>query len=771
MSRYNVVWDRPSKDASGVMPVGNGDIAAGVYAIENGDLYLLLAKNDAFTYAGDLYKTGRVRVSLEPNPFKSGSSFRQTLELSTGSIRIEADGVTLRVWADAHRPVFHVEINAPRSIAVTAQPEFWERFDTCVYNVMNPPGAAGDTPAAAKATQDVRLERKGRLLWYYSVGDHSVFPDDLQYYGVGHMAGKFPDPYRFNTFGHLLESPALQLRDGVLRGAGKYFDLQIHALAMQTPQADTWIDAIERQAAHPIDTARDWEKHRAWWAAFWARSWIVASDRTAPAGSREKFSGEPSPKGLREEPDGAALVAQSYNVFRFLMAGQSRGRMQAKFNGGLFTQQLRVPVANKSKRSGVLLPLGGDRLTHEDDRLWGRRFTYQNQRLLYWPLLASGDFDLMKPFFDYYWNLLPMRQAITKAWFGHDGAYFRENIEPTGGERDCGKDGRPPRNKPGEPAAYYHDYYFTSGLETLAMMSDYANYTGDTAFRDHVLVPFAREVLLFFDRHYARGADGKLRLDPAQVLETWWRAVNPAPDIAGLRFCLDELLAMKAGNADDQARWRKFRAEIPEVPQHVIGGRPALAPAEKWELRKNAENGELYPVFPFRCFGLGLGSEDTVAWTMQHRSLKDAFGCGCWTQDQIHWAYAGEAAEAAKGLVRRFRTASTMSRFPLYGKEGPDSCPDFDHFGAGAVALQRMLVQEAGTPPSLGSSGAAGKILLLPAWPADWDVDFKLHLTRGAVLSGTVKDGTLTAWDIQPSSRRSDVIVGQPQPAKPPTVP
>ena len=34
-------------------------------------------------------------------------------------------------------------------------------------------------------------------------------------------------------------------------------------------------------------------------------------------------------------------------------------------------------------------------------------------------------------------------------------------------------------------------------------------------------------------------------------------------------------------------------------------------------------------------------------------------------------------------------------------------------------ALQRMLVQEAG-----------GKILLLPAWPADWDADFKLHLTQ-----------------------------------------
>ena len=135
MSRYNVVWNSPSKDATGVMPIGNGDIAAGVYAIEDGDLYLLLAKNDAYTYQGDIFKTGRVRISLDPNPFQPGKPFRQTLDLATGSIRIEADGVTLRIWADANRPVYHVEIDSPREIAVTARPEFWKRFDHCSFNV------------------------------------------------------------------------------------------------------------------------------------------------------------------------------------------------------------------------------------------------------------------------------------------------------------------------------------------------------------------------------------------------------------------------------------------------------------------------------------------------------------------------------------------------------------------------------------------------------------------------------------------------------------
>lgn len=402
-------------------------------------------------------------------------------------------------------------------------------------------------------------------------------------------------------------------------------------------------------------------------------------------------------------------------------------------------------------RSGMVQQADSSWITNEDDRLWGRRFTYQNQRLLYWPLLASGDFDLMKPFFSYYSDLLEMRKAITKSWFGHDGAYYRENIEPTGAEQDCDNGGRPPKTKPGEKyVGWYHDYYFTSGLETLAMMIDNVNYTGDPVFLNNVLVPFAREILLFFDKHYTRTSDGKLRLEPAQVLETWWVAINPAPDVAGLRFCLDQLLAMKAGTADDQARWSKFRGEIPEVYLQTIDGRKAIAPAEKWEKKQNAENGELYPVFPFRCFGVALGTGDIVSWTMKYRSLKDAFGCGCWTQDQIHWACAGNATEAADGLVRRARIASPMVRFPLFGREGPDSCPDLDQFGSGATALQRMLIQE-----------APGKILVLPAWPKGWDVNFKLHAMQNTTVSGVVKDGKIISLKVTPESRLKDVSAGE----------
>ncbi len=738
------------------MPLGNGDLGAGVYAIKDGDLFLLLSKSDALNYNGDLFKTGRVRVSLQPNPFVNGRPFRQTLDLSTGSILIAAGDTSLRIWADANHPVYHVQIQSAQDLQVTVSSDPWPRFDTCAYNVNDYLYRRSGPKAGQVPTQDVQLERDGKLLWYYGVGDRSVFADDLDFYGVSEMAAQIPDPYRFNTFGNLVEADGLRPVGGKLVGSGHKFDVRIYSLTRQAPSAQTWIESIQQLAAQPHDWQKDWTEHCSWWGKFWNRSWIRTSDHTVPKVDREKLQGEASPNGQREEPDGAALVAQSYNVFRFLMACQGQGRLPAKFNGGLFSQQMFTATDDPYRRSGGKTKVEGGWLTHEDDRLWGRRFTYQNERLLYWPLLCSGDYELMKPFFAYYFDRLPMRRAITQVQFGHAGVYFRENLEPTGGERDCGIDGRPGRNVPGRTARYYHDYYYTNGLETTAMLLDYVAATESPQVRDQLLVPFAREVLLFFQEHYARGADGKLRIDPGQVLETWWRAINPAPDIAGLRFCLDGLIAQNVGTVEDQRRWREFRATIPEIPMREIAGRLAIAPAESWSEQHNSENGELYPVFPFRCYGFALGTSTIADWTIRHRTCVNVMNFTCWNQDQIHWALAGQAQEAAQGLVRRFRSATAECRFPLYGSNVGDGCPDFDHFGAGAIAVQRMLVQEAGD-----------KIFLLPAWPAQWDADFKLRLSHQTILTGTVKDGRLTSWDIQPSTRRKNVVVVAPQPVAP----
>jgi hypothetical protein len=51
------------------------------------------------------------------------------------------------------------------------------------------------------------------------------------------------------------------------------------------------------------------------------------------------------------------------------------------------------------------------------------------------------------------------------------------------------------------------------------------------------------------------------------------------------------------------------------------------------------------------------------------------------------------------------------------------------------------------------------KLFLLPAWPADWNVDFKLHAPHQTTVEATVRDGRLVALKVTPASRRADLVV------------
>ena len=46
---YNVIWDSPSKDYNGSMPIGNGDLAANVWVEPSGDLVFYVSKSDSWT--------------------------------------------------------------------------------------------------------------------------------------------------------------------------------------------------------------------------------------------------------------------------------------------------------------------------------------------------------------------------------------------------------------------------------------------------------------------------------------------------------------------------------------------------------------------------------------------------------------------------------------------------------------------------------------------------------------------------------------------------
>jgi len=362
-------------------------------------------------------------------------------------------------------------------------------------------------------------------------------------------------------------------------------------------------------------------------------------------------------------------------------------------------------------------------------------------------MTAAGDFDLMQPFFRMYADLLPLGRRRTKLYFGHDGVYFPECIyfwgavfTETWGDKNLAE--MPERIQ----ASGWHKYEWVSGLEMSVMMLDYYLYTQDREFLEGTALPFAESVLTFFEQHYKTGPDGKLRLFPSQSLETWWDCTNPMPEVAGLHDVTRRLLALPAGMATPEQTdlARRLAAKLPPVPTREVGGRLMLAPAERFEKKQNVENPELYAVYPFRLYGLGKPDMGLAVAALERRLDRGHFG---WRQDDLFMALLGLTEQAKRGLVERASHWDNNFRFPAFWGPNYDWTPDQDHGGVLTKTLQTMLLQCDGKD-----------IRLLPAWPADWEADFRLHAPYNTVVEGRVRDGRVVDLRVTPPGREADII-------------
>ncbi|TDW96925.1 DUF5703 domain-containing protein [Dinghuibacter silviterrae] len=453
---------------------------------------------------------------------------------------------------------------------------------------------------------------------------------------------------------------------------------------------------VKRVDAVPEEQA--WAAHLAWWKAFWNRSWIR----------------------VRGGLDGEA-VTQGYVLQRFVTACAGRGTYPIKFNGSIFTVEDPAGKGNP------------------DFRAWGGQYWFQNTRPMYWPLLESGDFDMMRPLFGMYRHMLAANAAQVTQYYHHGGAYFQETAPFWGGLSYAGPDAE----------ALWTRHYFTPILELSMMMLDYYAYTGDKAFARDTLIPIARAGLEFFSKHFGRDSAGKLLLDPDNSIEMFWKAHDPAPDLAGLHAVLQKMLDLPAGLATDADRtaWQRLYAQLPELPVGVKDGQPVLLPYTGPQTVKghNLENPELYAVYPFRLFGLNRPNLDLALHTFAARRFTEP---GCWVQDPIQAAMLGLADVARYYVAYNLTRKDPFLAFPAFWATGHDYKPDEDNGGNGENGLQQMVLQSDGQ-----------KILLLPAWPADWDADFKLHAPGNTTVEGTIEAGHLTNLVVTPASRRADVVV------------
>jgi hypothetical protein len=258
--------------------------------------------------------------------------------------------------------------------------------------------------------------------------------------------------------------------------------------------------------------------------------------------------------------------------------------------------------------------------------------------------------------------------------------------------------------------------------------------------------PLIESCVRFFDEHYRylaklRGrkeldGDGKLILYPGSACETYKMANNASSTIAALKTVLRSL-----GNDS----LLKF---IPEIPLRIVNGKTMISPAKTWERVNNTETPQLYPVFPWRMYGVGKDSlhiaRNTYSYDTDALKFRSHVG---WKQDNIFAACLGLTDEAKR--LNSLKLADGPYRFPAFWGPGFDWSPDHNWGGSGMIGLQEMLLQTTDD----------GKIILFPAWPREWNVHFKLHAPQNTTVEAELKDGKITIIKVIPELRTKDIVL------------
>ncbi len=455
---HDVSWNSPSENHHGSMPLGNGDIGLNVWMEPSGDLCFYIGKTDSWGDDSRLLKVGKVRIKFTPSPVSADGDFSQTLKLKTGEIFISSAAgkskTGIRIWVDANNPVIGVAVDSNIPLKAEAAIELW-RTEHCLL----PPQVSDiyrncpDKDKMQFAEPDTLIENLEDGIGWYHHNEKSDGPAmTMEYQGIAD-APSFNDPILHRTFGAVIKAGnATRLDERTLETAiSEKQNICIYVLTEHPSSPALWLNSMLKtiREIEKQDYDLRWQAHTKWWNDFWNRShiYISADDE--------------------QDAKAVAAVSRAYNLQRFINACGGRGRYPIKFNGSIFT----VPPADA--------PLDADY------RRWGGGYWWQNTRLPYIGMCASGDYDLMQSLFRMYFeDILPVCLHRTRKYFGHDGAYFPECMYHWGAVFSETYGWEAPFELREDPlqTSGWHKWEWVAGLELTFMMQDYYDHTKDEKF-------------------------------------------------------------------------------------------------------------------------------------------------------------------------------------------------------------------------------------------------------------------------------------------------
>ncbi|WP_308991002.1 DUF5703 domain-containing protein [Mariniflexile litorale] len=741
LENYNQIWTIQSKNSSESMPLGGGDIGVNVW-VEQGDLYFYFSRSGTFDEHNTLLKLGRVKVQLEPNPFKDNEGFRQELKLKDGYVSVSQNNTKIKLWVDVFSPVIHLDAVSDVPVNMKASYESWRYKNRDVKGKANNANSYKWAPQGDIITyQDSISFENNAVKFYHKNRENTVFDVVVEQQKMESVKDQMMNPIKNLTFGGIMKGKNMMpagTYEGVYQDTDfKGFSLKSvkpskkHQLALflhtkQNENINLWNDGLQDLVSSYKSKEKKAEKNTTtWWNNFWNRSFIYIK------------------KNNVTEKDSVYQIGQNYQLFRYMLGCNAYGKYPTKFNGGLFTYD---PVYVKSD-----LPFT------PDFRNWGGgTMTQQNQRLVYFPMLKSGDFDMMDSQLDYYLSLQKNAELRSEVYWNHKGASFTEQLENFGLPNPAEYDWKRPADyDPGMQHNAWLEYQWDTVFEFCKMMLEQNEYVNKDVKKYN---GFILSCLRFFDEHYQylarkRGrktldSNGHLVLYPGSGVETYKMSNNANSTISALKVISEKLLKISSKDLtqEDIDYIKDFQTRIPPLNFREINHQKVIAPAKSWERINNTEPAQLYPVFPWELYGVGKPdlevAQNTYFLDEDVKRFRSHVG---WKQDNIFAARLGLTDEAAK--YNLLKMADSGRRFPAFWGPGFDWVPDHNWGGSGMIGMQDMLLQE-----------ADGKILLFPAWPKDWNVHFKLHASKNTTVEAELKNGAVNIIKVVPEERRQDVL-------------
>ncbi|MFM2243323.1 MAG: hypothetical protein RLZ97_2178 [Verrucomicrobiota bacterium] len=736
---YQITWNTPSVDSIDSMPLSGSRGAGANVWVQDGSIWLYLAHGAAFDSHGRLLKLGALRITPKDTRL-GGDGFAQILDPSSGTIMIaQGDGFKASLWFAGETLVYESQSASAEALEI-AYGTWRDQTKDGIRNDM--------MGAKTKFFGDQVQASKSGFLAFHRNAD---YPLDLagKARGEGNSLENLPDVTARRVSGSAIvvdggftAVPAMsEVRWQFWNGkawTGQTHARGNHVIAMRlaaavdadpakwASEAMTMLDNDKREAAKQHELKR--------WDEFWDRSHVVIN--------RD-----------HSKDDQGYLVGQNYQLFRYMLAANRDGELPLLFNGGIFIGDNNGRI--QGNNNDELPTFEGEPVTPDFRRWMGCYFMSQNQRWLGWPTLANGDADLLAPTTRYYRDRARVAQQRARN-LGAEGMVYTEALDVWG---LCPVAPRPD----GLCGAQHLTYHFSMGLENAWMnVQSHVNF-GHSLDAD---LGWILGTVYFYDSFYRAetkkrtgkefGEDGKLVIYPGNGLEYAGDATNPVDAVSGLHAITEGLLRYRDLPAADRDRIKRIHDALPPIPVGRRQGVASVLPAKSYHQGYNKwEPIEHYVAFPYRRFGvvrpetlqLLRDTWDTIPEDRARLCKQDY----SWMANLANAvAMASPELAAQRAIYKMANTAAPQARFPAFFGPGHDWLPDFNWGGAGMTGVQEMLL--------CPEPGADGKLHLFAGWPAEWDVDFKLHAPGKTLVEASLKDGNLTSLKITPESRMKDVV-------------